>query len=393
MEKKSTKKTETAEAERLKDVEKSRDALLNILEDNEEAMRRAVEEKDKTQAIITNFVDGIMLLDARDMVSLINPQAEGFLKTKKEKVLNRSITELRDIPNFKPIADLLGEEIKEMSRMEVQIAPDLVLEISAIQILAEKEKAGTLIILHNVTREKAVERMKTEFVSLAAHQLRTPLSAIKWTLRIILDGDAGEVSKEQRDFLQKTYLSNERMISLINDLLNVTRIEEGRYLYKLVLTDLETLVQFVVNSYKEEAQRRQIKLEFIKPETALPRVLIDVEKIRLSIQNLLDNALRYTPAGGSVKISLNYGKKEVEFSIKDTGLGIPKDQQKRVFTKFFRASNIMRTDTEGSGLGLFIVKNVIDAHDGRVWFESEENKGSTFHFALPAKEEIEETSE
>ncbi len=121
----------------------------------------------------------------------------------------------------------------------------------------------------------------------------------------------------------------------------------------------------------------------------MPQVSIDVEKIRLSVQNLLDNALRYTPAGGSVTISLNRDKKDVEFSIKDTGLGIPKDQQNRVFAKFFRAANVMRTDTEGSGLGLFIAKNIIEAHDGRIWFESEENRGSAFHFTLPIKEEFE----
>ncbi len=119
-----------------------------------------------------------------------------------------------------------------------------------------------MVILHDVTREKMVERMKTEFVSISAHQLRTPLAAIKWTLKMILDGDVGEINKEQRDYLEKTYLSNERMIDLINDLLDVTRIEEGRYLYKLVPTDIDLVVQLVVNSYKEEIERKGIKIKF-----------------------------------------------------------------------------------------------------------------------------------
>ena len=251
-----------------------------------------------------------------------------------------------------------------------------------------EEKTGTLVILHDITREKMVERMKTEFVSLAAHQLRTPLSAIKWTLRMLLDGDLGEITAEQRDFIEKTYSSNERMIALINDLLDVTRIEEGRYLYKPILTDFEPICQFVINSYQDEIKRKKLKLEFKKPEKKLPQVKVDVEKIRLVIQNLLDNAVRYTPAGGEIIISLAQAKKAIEFSIKDTGIGIPKDQQERVFSKFFRGTNVIRMETEGSGLGLYITKNIIEAHGGKIWFESGAGKGTTFYFSLPTKEEF-----
>jgi len=240
--------------------------------------------------------------------------------------------------------------------------------------------------LHDITREKKVERLKTEFVSLSAHQLRTPLSAIKWTLRMLLDGDLGELSPEQREFLEKTYKSNERMIVLVNDLLDVTRIEEGRYIYKLVLADIEALTQFVISSRKEEFEKRKIKLKFKKPEKKLPEVEIDVERIKVVIQNLLENALRYTPVGGDVIVSLRHYKDRIEFSVKDTGMGIPVDQQSRIFTKFFRSPNAVRAETEGSGLGLFISKNIIEAHGGKIGFESEENKGSTFHFSIPLKE-------
>jgi len=247
---------------------------------------------------------------------------------------------------------------------------------------------GTLIILHDITREKTIERMKTEFVSLAAHQLRTPLSAIKWTLRMLLDGDLGKITEEQKDFIEKTYKSNERMITLINDLLDVTRIEEGRYLYKPVLADVEPIVQFVTNSYQEEIKKKKIRFEFKKPEEGLPKIKLDVEKIRLAIDNLIENAIRYTPAYGKVMVSLEHKKGGIEFSVKDTGVGIPKDQQGRIFTKFFRAANVMRMATEGTGLGLFITKNIIEAHGGKIWFESEEGKGTTFYFAIPVKEEF-----
>jgi two-component system sensor histidine kinase VicK len=180
------------------------------------------------------------------------------------------------------------------------------------------------------------------------------------------------------------------MISLINDLLDVTRIDEGRYLFKPVLTDIDPLIQSVINSYKEEFEKKRIKLQIKKEDKKLPKVLVDIEKVALAFQNLIDNALKYTQAGGTITVSLKKEEKEIKVSVKDTGVGIPNDQRIRVFNKFFRGANVMRMETEGSGLGLFIAKNIIEAHGGRIWFKSEEGKGTTFCFTLPAKKEFEE---
>jgi len=371
-----------------KELEESRTALMNMLEDVEEARGKAEEEKNKTLTIINNFTEGLLLFDPENKLSLINPQAEVFFEVKSRDIIGRPVLELSTFPTIEPLVRLVGGEIKGVFRKELPITEKLTLEVSTVPMMRKEEKLGTLVILHDVTREKIIERMKTEFVSLAAHQLRTPLSAIKWALRMVLDGDLGPITEEQRDFMEKTYSSNERIITLINDLLNVTRIEEGRYLYRPILTDIESVVQFVIDSYKEEIEKRKIKFEFKKPEKKLPKVMLDVEKMRIAIQNLLDNAIRYTQLGGRVTASLKYVKKEIEFSIKDTGIGIPKDQQERVFTKFFRGANVMRMATEGTGLGLFITKNIIEAHGGKIWFESEENVGTTFHFTIPLKEEF-----
>jgi PAS domain S-box-containing protein len=380
----------------LEDVEISRKALMNMLEDVEEAREKAEEEKNKTIVVINSLADGLLVFDKEGEPSLINPQAEDFFKVKSKEVIGKSILELTEIPNLLPLVELLGREIKGIFRKEIQVRENLVLEVSTISIMKAEEKLGTLVTLHDITREKTIERIKTEFVSLAAHQLRTPLSAIKWTLKMLLDGDLGEITKEQRGFLEKTYQSNERMISLINDLLNITRIEEGKYLYKPTLADFESIVYFVINSFQEEIARKKIVLDFQKPETKLPGITIDIEKMRLAVQNLLDNAVRYTPPRGRITILLEIIKfhdrdeKDIIFSIKDTGVGIPKDQQPRVFTKFFRGANVMRMDTEGTGLGLFIAKNIIEAHGGKIWFESEERKGTVFYFSLPVKELKEE---
>ncbi len=376
--------------QKTQDLAHSRLALMNMLEDIEEDRRRAEEEKNKTLTIISNLADGLLVFDKNNSLSLINLQAENFFSVKTKEIMGNSVLELVKFPNLRTLVNLLGMEIKGIFRKELMIGENLTVEVSTVPMILGEEKLGTIVILHDITREKMVERIKTEFVSLAAHQLRTPLSAIKWTLNMLLDGDLGEITKEQREFVGKTYQSNERMINLINDLLDVTRIEEGRYLYKPALANFENIVQFVVNSYQEEARRKKLSLEFKKPISKLPNIVLDVEKIRLVVQNLLENAVRYTPSGGEITIILRHQKKEkeIEFQIQDTGVGIPKDQQERVFTKFFRAANVMRMETEGSGLGLFISKNIIEAHGGRIRFESEEGKGTTLYLNLPIKEEF-----
>jgi len=375
-----------------KEMENSRRALMNIVEDVEESQKISEEEKNKTLTIISNLTDGLMVFDENNNLSLINAKIEYFFDIESKEVVNKSVLELAKYPTLEFLIGLLQKEGKGVFRKELAINENLILEISTIAISGRGKDLGMVVILHDITREKTVERMKTEFVSLAAHQLRTPLSAIKWTLKMLLDGDLGQITEEQRNFIEKTYKSNERMINLINDLLDVSRIEEGRYVQKPVLTDLENIVQFVVNTYKDESARKKINLEFQKPKNKLPKVFLDVEKIRIVIQNLVENALKYTLENGRINASMKYLEKEkvLQFQIQDNGIGIPKDQQNRIFTKFFRGANVLRMDTDGNGLGLFICKNIVEAHNGKIWFESEENKGTTFYLNLPVREEFTE---
>ena len=367
------------------EIKNTRLALLNMLEDTEKERERVEEEKNKTLAIITNFTDGLLVLNREKKVSLISPQARSFLGIEEKEILGKHISELSNISYLKPLVSLLNEEVKKVFREQISLKEgSLVLEVTTAPFFQGKDRLGTLVILHNITREKLIERMKTEFVSLSAHQLRTPLSAIKWTLKLFLEGDLGQLTKEQREFLEKTYKSNERMISLINDLLNVTRIEEGRYIFQSLFYDIGEVTQSVIDLFKEEVKKKNIKIEFKEPED-LPKILMDQEKIKLVIENFIDNAIKYTFPGGKVTVTVIRGTNEIEVRVKDTGVGIPKDQQSRVFTRFFRGSNVLRLDTEGSGLGLFLAKNIIEAHGGKIGFESESGKGSTFFFTLPFK--------
>ena len=232
-------------------------------------------------------------------------------------------------------------------------------------------------------RLKEVDQMKTEFISVASHQMRTPLSATKWVLRMILDGDMGPLNPQQADLLNKGYQTNERMIQLINDLLNVSRIEEGRFQYRFVHTSLAELVDNVIQEMYNTIKKKEIKFEYKKSIKPLPRVYIDSQKIRLVLQNLIDNAVKYTPTGGKVTVAVKLDANQVVFSVTDTGVGIPSHEQGRIFSKFFRADNVVRMQTDGSGLGLFIVRNIIENHHGTAWFDSVEGRGSTFYFSLP----------
>lgn len=365
-------------------LEDTRRALLNILEDTELARRQAEEDRRKTQLIITDLVDGLLVFDATGRLDLVNPQAEHIFGQEGAQILGKNLSDLAALGAFGELLRMLQEEEDRLFRKEF-IVGQTVLEVTELPF-----EAGTMLVLHDVTREKAIERMKTEFVSLAAHQMRTPLSSIKWSLQMMLEGDVGDITEKQKEFLSRTYASNERMITLINDLLNVTRIEAGRYLYQPSFVQIGDIIEAQLQPYREEAEKKGIALTFARPQEQCPKALVDQEKIGIVIQNLIDNALHYTLRGGGVTVSLTNDIKELQVRVQDTGLGIPKGEQTKIFEKFFRGSNIKKVYTEGSGLGLYIARHIVEIHGGKIWFESVEGKGTTFIFTLPIKEEMEE---
>jgi len=249
--------------------------------------------------------------------------------------------------------------------------------------LAETLNTAIFALRNTKEREKVVSRAKSEFISLVAHQLRTPLSATKWAIRMVLDGDAGKISKEQYELLNKGYISNERMVRLISDLLDVVRIEEGRFGYEMGEYSLEQTIREVWNDFKVVAGQKNVQFVFEEPKEPLPSLEFDPARIRIVLENLFKNAITYTETGGEVRISLESTDGEIQVAVADNGIGIPKKQFSRVFTKFFRASNAVTMETEGTGLGLYIAKNVVETHGGRIWFESLEGRGATFYFTLP----------
>ncbi len=231
-----------------------------------------------------------------------------------------------------------------------------------------------------------LDKEKSEFVSTVSHQLRTPLSAIKWTLDTLLRSDEfGSLTVEQRALLMKTYECNERMINLIRDMLGVDRIESGALGFSFIEISIVDLVNNIIEEVDSQAERKHIKIVLNKDEN-LPKISVDPQKMRAVFQNLIENSIKYTKAGGTITIEFHMQTPEIMgVKVMDNGIGIPKDQQSNIFNRFFRADNAKALDPEGSGLGLFIVKTIIQRHKGEMTFESSEGKGTIFHITLPLK--------
>ena len=230
---------------------------------------------------------------------------------------------------------------------------------------------------------KKLDESKTEFLSLASHQLRTPLSAMKGYLSMILEGDYGKLQEETKEAVESVYQSNERLIALINDLLNVTRIEAGRLEYSPVPSDLGKLIKEVIAELKLAAEKKNLKIEYLAEK--LPEFSFDPNKIREVLINLIDNAIKYTEKGGII-IKAKLEKKEVRVEVSDTGIGIPPEKMNSLFQWFSRGRGAYRLDAGGFGLGLYIAKKILEKAGGKIWAESEgEGRGSTFIFTLPIK--------
>ena len=250
---------------------------------------------------------------------------------------------------------------------------------------------SAVVVFEDISKEREIEKMKSEFVSVASHQLRTPLTGIKWFAELMLRGKAGAVSAEQKDFLEQIHSSNERMIKLVEELLNVSRIETGtKFEIKKVPTNVVEIIDSLTTDLVGLSHSHEVALEKSAGFPTTYELPLDADKIRQVFANLLSNAVKYSKKGGKVIVDLKDTKAEnkVLITIKDMGLGIPAKQQSRMFEKFFRADNVQTADTEGTGLGLYIAKAIIEGHGGKIWFESEENIGTTFFVELPTNSPV-----
>lgn len=289
----------------------------------------------------------------------------------------------------------VSEMINERNRLLAGEADSKLKEISTLREMNERLAESTRALSAKEVeltvanrRLQKLEEAKSKFVSVTTHQLRTPLAAIKWTFDMLLNGQLGSVSPDQINYIKKGYDSTERVITIINDLLKIDLIESEKEMYSFIPVDVIELIDKVLGEFTNQINSKQIKLSFHKPESSVPLIDADINHLRMVVENLMDNAVKYTPQGGEISITvsderINSTPSLLEVSIADSGIGIPNDEQGKIFQKFFRASNAIKNEPDGSGVGLFIVQDIIERHNGSIIFTNNEPQGTIFRFALP----------
>lgn len=286
----------------------------------------------------------------------------------------------RDITFISTISDECAIVVQSLGRLQ---------EILALNSsLNEKISAATEELRGSNKKLRTMDQTKDEFISLTSHQLRTPLTTIKGYLSMLLDGDAGDLTPQQRKLVEEAFNSSQRMVHLISDFLNISRIQTGKFMLELSEANLADVLGEEIDLLRISANSKRIILDYKRPEN-FPVMEIDEGKIRQVMMNFIDNSLYYSPAGTTVRVTLVHTSQFVEFRVIDQGIGVPKDEQHKLFAKFSRASNAKKQRPDGTGIGLFMAKKVIVALGGSIIFKSEEGKGSTFGFRLnrtrPAK--------
>ena len=256
-------------------------------------------------------------------------------------------------------------------------------------LLADQQKGARMLVRRDLELTRANEKLqgmdqvKSDFISIVAHQLRTPLSGIKWTLSMLLAGDMGPLNNDQKTFLMKSFESNTRMITLVNDMLVADGIQSGRAHYGFKHIDIVDLMDNVLFEMSPQVSKRHLTIEYKNNYKNLPQAYVDPETMRAVVQNLLENAIKYTMEGGKIEIDVKAEPGHLLISVADNGIGIPEDQARNLFGNFFRARNAVKQETDGSGWGLYITKAIVEKNGGKIWLESVLGQGSTFYSTVP----------
>ncbi len=250
--------------------------------------------------------------------------------------------------------------------------------------LQEKVDEATKQLRRANDKLRELDDTKDDFIGIASHQLRTPLTSVKGYVSMVLDGDVGKITPKQKEMLDQAFLSAQRMVYLIADLLNLSRLKTGKFVIEPIKTNLSDLVQNEIDQLAESAKNKGIKLVYKRPKSCTP-LMLDGTKMSQVVMNFIDNAIYYTPKGKTVEVSISETPQSLELLVQDEGMGVPKAEQHHLFTKFYRAKNAKKVRPDGTGLGLFMAKKVIVAQGGSIVFKSAEGKGSTFGFILPKK--------
>lgn len=359
------------------------------------------EEKLRAETVLENINEGIVTADPNGKILALNKAAEAMLGQNDQNMVGEHLAEAM------PLVDEAGSPIEQkdhpvrralLHRTSVPFTggyrrrdgSNLPVAVSCRLVVIDGQVQGAIMTVRDITEQQAVEHAKNEFIALASHQLRTPISSIAWVSEILLSGDAGALPEEQRMYLQQIYDSNQRSAAMVDAILTVSNLELGGIDVTPEQIDLCKLANKLLDSQLALLGPNK-KIHIIKHYDKLPKLKLDMQLTKTLLRNVFSNAIKYTVSGGEVSVTITQSTKKLSPSshgsaavvVTDTGYGIPEKQKSKIFEKLFRASNVKIKDTDGTGLGLYIVKKILDRIGGQINFVSQEGKGSTFTILLP----------
>lgn len=356
--------------------------LLNI--------KRLMKEKQKAESIVESITDGIIVTDEDNKIILVNSAAEKALGIKEKEVINKHFLEgIKE----EEIFDII-KNIKERSELsDTKKYTDITLECDEqkkhyhvnVRPIRNKngDNIGMVTLMQDITKLKEVDQMKSDFVSTVSHEFRTPLTSIGMSVGLLLEGLTGDVTEDQRELLDAIKEDNERLKSLVSDLLDLSRLESGKIQMDIDSYNISKIIDHSVKPFYRQAKDKKVSIN-IDIKKNIPKVKADFNKISWVLTNLINNALRYTPEDGSgkIKIKVKDTANRLLISVSDNGKGIPEEYKKKVFEKFIQVKDAKGENEGGTGLGLAISKEIVNAHGGDIWIESKMGEGSTFYFTL-----------
>lgn len=359
-------------------------------------------ERNKLEITLASIVDAVIAVDLNRNIIIFNKAAEQLTGYTASDVLGKPLDPVVTIfdgttqlspSTFSPVSSSDFEGI--VYKKEGLILSGLNGKRTPVNLLAGQIKEGKtanlgcILTIYDVSKEKELEEMKLDFVSLAVHELRTPLTSIRSYLYIFLRDYGTSLNSTQNTLLTRVNISAQKLSSLVENLLNVTRIEKGAVALDLQAVDWVKNVREVILETTDQAKEHKIDVSFVEPSVQTPKVLVDKFRINEVLMNLLVNAITYTSSGGEVVVWLEEKDHQLITHISDNGPGIPKEAIPHLFTKFFRVSGKLERGSKGTGLGLYIARSIVGMHNGKIWVQSQVGKGSTFSFSLPVVQQAE----
>jgi signal transduction histidine kinase len=380
--------------------------LYELIRDQAERLgnmlRREQEDASRSQAILEAVADGVLVTGPNNRISFLNQSAAAILDLEPGRVIGQSLdvfgglfgksagSWMETIRNWSE--GLISHEPRDTYAEQLDLENGRIVLVHLAPVILQNDFLGTVSIFRDITHEVEIDRLKSEFVATVSHELRTPMTSIRGYVDVLLMGAAGAVNENQTHFLSIIKNNTERLNILVNDLLDVSRIESGRVTLSPQALDLREIAEDVIGDVlrRSQEENKPMALNLDAPKK-LPHAYGDIERVRQIIGNLVDNAYHYTPENGTITIRIHSpnGEEEVQVDVKDNGVGIPLEDQTRVFERFYRGEHPLVLSTPGTGLGLSIVKQIVEMHKGRIWMKSTgvPGDGSIFSFTLPVYEQ------